>query len=165
MKRLALALLLLCTACDHPSEPASAPAASHTASVADRMPAGAPKAQTDLLALIRGVTAAPKDQALYDHFCDVFLHTGTFDGWTGEVSDVRTSTVNQAIDLTLDMGKPMHFEPVVQTTDPLYAKVAALKVGQVVTVSGRFSHAAGSSECVYYLGSYAVTLNAVEAAH
>jgi len=157
-----LAVLSLCTACsrqaptDAPQSiaPASAPAA-HTAAM--------PVEQANLLKLIAAVDANTKDEVAFNRFCDAFEKTPDFTGWTGTVGDVQTSTVNGAIDITFSMGRHLRLEPVVEKTDPLYPAVEALTVGDAVTLSGHFSHNAGSSECTYYLGSFAVGLTKVKA--
>jgi hypothetical protein len=161
-----LAVLSLCAACsrqaptDSPQSipPASAPVASATAPV-PAMPAD----EANLLKLIAAVDANAKDEAAFNRFCDAFEKTPDFTGWTGRVADVQTSTVNGAIDVTFSMGKHLRIEPVVEKTDPLYPAVDALTVGDAVTLSGHFSHNAGSSECTYYLGSFAVSLTKVKA--
>ena len=164
MKRLiATTALLLCAACSQkaPSDapqsvqPASAPASAAAA----EMPAD----QANLVKLIAAVDANQKDEAAFNRFCDTFEKTPGFNGWSGTVADVQTSTVNGSIDITFDMGRHLRLEPVVQKSDPVYGAVAALNEGQAVTLSGRFSHNAGSSECTYYLGSFAVSLTNVKA--
>ena len=122
-----------------------------------------PKDQADLLKLIAAVDANPKDAAAFSRFCDTLEKTPDFTGWTGTVADVQTSTVNGAIDITFNMGRHLKFEPVVQKSDAVYPAVAALEEGQAVTLSGRFSHNKGSSECTYYLSSFAVSLTKVDA--
>ncbi len=155
---LALAVCLAGCSREAPSDapksvpPASAPATSGTAVPAD---------QAKLLALIAAVDANPKDEAAFNRFCDTFERMPGFTGWKGTVTDVQTSTVNGAIDITFSLGKHLKIEPVAQKADPVYAAVEALSVGDAVTLSGRFSHNTGSSECTYYLGSFAASLTQV----
>ena len=122
-----------------------------------------PADQAKLLALIAAVDANNKDEAVFNRFCDAFEKTPDFTGWTGTVADVQTSTVNGAIDITFRLGKHLKIEPVVQKTDAIYPAVQALTVGDAVTVSGHFSHNKGSSECTYYLSSFAASLTRVTA--
>ncbi len=160
-----LVLALACAACsrqgasdsDQSIPPAAAPAPSA------RPAATLPADQANLLKLIAAVDAAPRDEAAFNRFCDTFEKTPDFTDWTGTVSDVQTSTVNGAIDITFSMGKHLKFEPVVQKDEAVHAAVEALTVGDRVTLSGRFSHNKGSSECTYYLGSFAGSLTKVGA--
>ena len=122
-----------------------------------------PADQAHLLTLIAAVDANNKDEAAFNRFCDAFEKTPDFDGWTGKVADVQTSTVDGAIDITFNMGKHLRFEPVVHKADVVYAAVEALTTGDAVTLSGKFSHNKGSSECTYYLSSFAVSLTKVKA--
>jgi hypothetical protein len=122
-----------------------------------------PSDQARLLALIAAVEADSKDEATFNRFCDAFEKTPGFNGWTGKVADVRTSTVDGAIDIIFAMGTHLRFEPVVRKSDAVYPAVAALTVGDSVTLSGTFSHNKGSSECTYYLGGFAVDLTKVKA--
>jgi len=166
MRLAGLALLCVCGACSReaPSDsddsvpPAAAPAPSSTAAQSSAV---MPADQANLLKLIAAVDANSKDEATFSRFCDTFEKMPAFSNWTGTVSDVQTSTVNGAIDITFSLGKHLRFEPVVQKSDPVYPAVAALTVGDHVTLSGRFSHNKGSSECTYYLGSFAVDLTQV----
>jgi len=159
MRRLAAAaLVLLCAGCSRPEggHASSAPAGNPPAAAA-AMPAD----QANLLTLIAEVDAHPKDEAAFNRFCTALEATPTFKDWTGTVSDVQISTVNGAVDITFTMGRHLKFEPVVQKTDAVYPAVEALSAGEAVTLSGRFSHNKGSSECTYYLSSFAVGLTAV----
>jgi hypothetical protein len=162
-KVLGLALLGACAACSREapsdSDESIPPAAAPAQAPASAVPAG----QANLLKLIAAVDANTKDEAAFNRFCDTFEKTPDFSNWTGTVADVQTSTVNGAIDITFSMGKHLRLEPVVQKTDPVYAAVEALTVGDHVTLSGRFSHNKGSSECTYYLGSFAASLTKVTA--
>jgi hypothetical protein len=163
---LSLAVLGLCTACsrpvasDAPASQAAKPvvAAPEVASATAGMPAD----QANLLKLIADVDAKPKDGPTFDRFCEALEKTPDFKGWTGTVADAQTSTINGAIDITFKMGTHLKFEPVVQKTDAVYPAVEALTVGQAVTLSGHFSHNKVSSECTYYLSSFAVSLTKVE---
>ena len=122
-----------------------------------------PADQTKLLALIAAVDANSKDEAVFNRFCDSFENTPDFTGWNATVADVQTSTVNGAIDITFRLGKHLQIEPVVQKSDPVYPAVEALTVGDAVKVFGHFSHNKGSSECTYYLSSFAASLTKVTA--
>ena len=161
MRMAGLAVLCFCGACSKEapsdSDESVPPAAAPAAPSAPAMPAD----QANLLKLIAAVDANSKDEATFSRFCDTFEKMPAFSNWTGTVSDVQTSTVNGAIDITFSLGKHLRFEPVVQKSDPVYPAVAALTVGDHVTLSGRFSHNKGSSECTYYLGSFAVDLTQV----
>lgn len=161
LKLAGLAVLGLCCACSRqaPSDaPKSIPPASAPVpSAASTLPAD----QARLLALIAAVDANPKDEAAFNTFCTTFEGMKGFDGWSGTVADVQTSTVDGAIDLTLSLGKHLKLEPVVQKSDPVYPAVEALTVGDAVTASGRFSHNKGSSECTYYLSSFAGSVTKV----
>ena len=161
---LSLVVLSLCAACSrqaptdspHTVPPASAPVAS---APGQALPAD----QSNLLRLIAAVDANSQDAAAFNRFCDTFEKTPDFDGWTGTVADIQTSTVNGAIDITFRLGKHLKIEPVVQKSDSVYPAVEALALGDAVTLSGRFSHNKGSSECTYYLGSFAASLTQVKA--
>ncbi len=120
-----------------------------------------PADQARLLALIAAVDANPKDEASFNTFCTTFEGMKGFDNWNGTVVDAQTSTVDGAIDLTLSLGKHLKLEPVVHKDDPVYAAVEGLGVGDAVTLSGHFSHNKGSSECTYYLSSFAGSLTKV----
>jgi len=120
-----------------------------------------PADQAKLLQLIAAVDANSKDEVPFNRFCDSFEKTPDFSGWTGKVADIQTSTIDGAIDITFSMGKHLHFEPVVHKSDAVYPAVAALTIGDAVVLSGMFSHNKGSSECTYYLGSFAVSLTKV----
>ncbi len=159
------ALLSLCAACSRqaPSDaPQSIPPAAAPAQNATPVTT-LPAEQANLLKLIAAVDANPKDEGVYNSFCGTLEKTPGFDGWTGTVSDIETSTVDGAVDITFDMGKHLRFEPVVQKAEAVYPAVAALIVGDHVTLSGKFSHNKGSNECTYYLGSFAVHLTRVKA--
>ena len=163
MRRLSLlALLLVCTACSRQA-PTDAPQSVAPASAPVATVAAKPAGQAKLLALIAAVDADSKDEATFSRFCDTFEKTPDFAGWTGTVTDVQISTVDDAVDITFNMGKHLRFEPVVHKADAVYPAVAALTVGDSVTLSGTFSHNKGSSECTYYLGSFAVSLTKVKA--
>ena len=160
-----LAVLGLCAACSRqaPSDaPQSIPPAAAASQSASVQAAGMPSDQAHLLKLIAAVDADSKDEATFNRFCDDFEKTPDFSGWTGTVADVQTSTVDGAIDITFAMGKHLRFEPVVHKSDAVYPAVAALTEGDTVTLSGKFSHNKGSSECTYYLGSFAVSLTKVK---
>jgi hypothetical protein len=162
MRRLALvSLVLACAACSRQAPTDSPRAAPAVAAPASK--AAMPQAQADLLKMIAAVDADPKDEAAFNRFCDTLQSTPDFTGWTGTVADVQTSTINGAIDITFNMGRHLKFEPVVQKTDAVYPAVAALEEGRAVTLSGHFSHNKGSSECTYYLSSFAVRLTKVDA--
>ncbi len=172
MKHLAvISLGLLCVACSReaPSDapksvqPASAPVSSAPVSSAASVAAAVPADQAKLLALIASVDANPKDETAFNTFCTAFEGTKAFDGWAGTVTDIQTSTVDGAIDITLKLGKHLKIEPVVAKSDPVYPVVEALGIGDAVTLSGHFSHNKGSSECTYYLSSFAGSLTKVVA--
>ncbi len=171
-----VALLSLCAACSRqgaavgPSDspqsipPASAPSSSAPGPQAPQQTGQPmPADQAHLLKLIGAVDANSKDAATFNTFCDAFEKTPGFDGWTGTVADIQTSTIDGAVDITFSMGKHLHFEPVVHKPDAVYAAVAALGIGDAVTLSGKFSHNKGSNECTYYLSSFAVSLTKVKA--
>ena len=163
---LALIVLSLCAACSRPGAseaPSDAPQSIPPAAAPAMAPAVVPADQANLLKLIAAVDANNKDEAAFNRFCDAFEKTPAFDAWTGKVTDVQTSTVDGAIDITFSMGKHLHFEPVVHKSDAVYAAVEALAIGDAVTLSGKFSHNKGSSECTYYLSSFAVSLTQVKA--
>lgn len=172
MRRVAAVVMgLMCAACSReaPSDaPKSVAPASAPVSAAAPVPAQVsapvspmPADQARLLALIAAVDAKPKDEAVFNRFCTTFQGMKGFDGWTATVIDAQTSTVNGAIDITLSFGKHLKIEPVVQKDDPVYPAVEALGVNDAVTLSGQFSHNKGSSECTYYLSSFAGSLTKV----
>lgn len=170
MKHLAaIGLGLLCCACSRqaPSDapksvpPASAPASAAAAAQVSAQVLVMPADQANLLALIAAVDANPKDEAAFNRFCTTFEGMKGFDGWTGTVIDAQTSTVDGAIDITLSLGRHLKIEPVVQKSDPVYPAVEALSANDAVTLSGHFSHNKGSSECTYYLSSFAGSLTKV----
>ena len=161
-----VALLSLCAACSRQGgapRPADAPQSIPPASAPVSSVAATPADQARILGLIAAVEADSKDEATFNRFCEAFEKTPGFNGWKGTVADVRTSTVDGAIDITFAMGKHLRFEPVVRKSDAVYPAVAALTVGDSVTLSGTFSHNKGSSECTYYLGGFAVDLTKVKA--
>ncbi len=161
LKILGLALLGACAACSRHEAPTDSPHSVPPASAPVAAAPALPADQARLLALIAAVDANPKDEAAFNRFCDTFERMPGFTGWKGTVTDVQTSTVNGAIDITFSLGKHLKIEPVAQKADPVYAAVEALSVGDAVTLSGRFSHNTGSSECTYYLGSFAASLTQV----
>ena len=157
-----IGLGLLCAACSReaPSDaPKSVPPASAPVAAASAAPL--PADQAKMLALIAAVDANPKDETAFKTFCTTFQGIKDFDGWNARVPDIQTSTVNGAIDITFSLGKHFKLEPVVQKSEAVYPVVEALGIGDSATLSGHFSHNKGSSECTYYLSSFAGSLTKV----
>jgi len=96
-----------------------------------------------------------------DAFCAEFRKIRIFTDWHAEVKDVRTSTIDGTIDIEFDLGRSIAIEDVVQKTDPLYATVEQLQIGEAVTVSGTFTHLNHDAECGYYFGPFGVALSKV----
>jgi len=166
----ALILFLALTACDR--EPAPIPADAHTRASAEAAAPEWPQSQIDFIAIpadLKAAQAAASDDAdrkrLRDEapktFCAKFDAMPGFSGWIGTIEDIRTSSVNKSIDFEVDVGGNISLEEVLQPADSLYATVAGLHVGDKVRLSGSFVHSASGSECVYYMGPFAVELTAV----
>ena len=145
----AIAACLLLAACDKPAAPtpqlAPEPAPASAAAPVETL--AAPTEQTALVAVIASDN------------CTKFSQVAAFDGWVVTIDDFETSTVNGSIDITFGAGQHVSLEQVVQSNDPLYATVAALRQGSTVRISGHFSH--GNGECNYRLDKVGITLTKV----
>lgn len=93
-------------------------------------------------------------------YCSKFQKVAGFADWTARVVDVRTSTINGAIDITFDVGNGIKLEQVMQKSNPLYPAVAKLKEQQKVRISGRFAH--GNGECGYQMLTIGMALSKVK---
>ncbi len=158
-----VALVLLCAACEKAPEKPAAPTAQAVSSVP---PAAAPTGPVpplpaDQKALVDKVVAAQGDDAALQALCEDFQKNGTFTGWVVKVTDFSTSTVNSSIDVVLDAGPHVvRLEQVIQTSDPAYKTVEALRIGQMVKLSGQFTH--GNGECGYRLRNVNVKITSAE---
>jgi hypothetical protein len=95
--------------------------------------------------------------------CTQFQKVPGFTDFVGKVSDSWISTLNGSVDVTIYVGNGLAFEQIVQTSNPLYHTIQQLKIGQIVRMSGRFTH--GNSECDYKLLKIGVALTSVKAAN
>lgn len=95
-------------------------------------------------------------------FCAEFKKLDTFTGWRAQVKDVRVSTIDGTADIEFDIGRSISLEDIFPKSDPLYATVTALNVGDEVTLSGRFTHLNHDSECTYYFGPFGVAVSKVD---
>lgn len=152
-----IALVLACAACQKaPEKPAPEPAVVQSAA-----PVGPPlPPPADQTALVEKVTGAEGDDKALQAICDDFQKRETFTDWIVTVSDFSTSTVNSSIDIVLDAGPHLRLEQVIQTSDPAYKTVEALRMRQVVRLSGRFTH--GNGECSYQLRTINVAITRAE---
>jgi hypothetical protein len=141
-----LCAVILLAGCDKPAPPKAAPAPV----------AALPATQEAFLAL-------PRTGAASDRFCEQFKTYDRFDNWQGKVHDLRVSTLDGTADLEITLGQGIRLESLVRKTDPSYAAVMALRLGQSVTLSGQFQHSNNDSECIYYNGPFGVRLSAIKA--
>ncbi len=151
---LGLGLILVCTACSKAPDQSVKPEAVQ-AKPAEKMPVDMPDAPAAQLDLVAAISAGRND----GNFCVTFQKTAGFTDWAVKISDFRTSTVNSSIDITFDAGHNVQMEQVVQTTDPLYATIAPLRMRDMARISGTFTH--GNSECGYQLGIIGVHLSRI----
>lgn len=142
------ALCLVLAACNKPAVPAQVPAPAPPAT-SPAAPAVAATASPEQAALVAVIAADD---------CDKFRQAAAFKDWAVTVNDAYVSTVNGSIDITFVAGPHVILEQVVQTKDPVFAAVAALRPGEAATVSGRFAH--GNGECSYRLDKVSVALTA-----
>ena len=149
-----LGLALICTACGKAPDQTAKPEAVQAKPIA-KTPIDVPGAPADQVDLVSAISTGRND----GDFCVIFQKTAGFPDWVVKISDFRTSTVNSSIDITFDAGHNVQMEQVVQTTNPLYATIAALRMRDTVRISGTFTH--GNSECGYQLGIIGVHLSKV----
>jgi hypothetical protein len=140
-----LCAVLLLVGCDKPAAQKAAPAPVATL----------PATQTAFLAL-------PRTGEASDRFCDQFKTYDRFENWQGKVRDLRVSTLDGTADLEITLGQGIRLEALIQKTDPSYATVMALGLGQSLTLSGQFLHTNNDSECLYYNGPFGVRLSAIK---
>lgn len=141
------AVLTLAIGCDKPAPPKTAAPAVK--------PAILPADQVAFLAL-------PRTGAASDRFCERFKAYDRFENWQGKVRDLRVSTLDGTADLEVTIGQGIRLEILIQKTDPSYATIMALGLGQSVTLSGQFLHTNNDSECLYYNGPFGVRLSAIK---
>lgn len=144
---LAAALVLLCTGCER-DKAVTAPHSGDPVPQMPYVPPQMPQAQADFLSLAGTSTDS-------DTFCAAFVKIKGFDDWSARVTDNEISTVNGAVDISFAIGGKVKLEEVVQKSDPLYATLSALRLGDEVRISGTFAH--GNGECSY-AGNFAVTV-------
>ncbi|ESQ86556.1 hypothetical protein [Asticcacaulis benevestitus] len=140
-----LCAVLLLAGCDKPAPPNAVPA----------VVVSLPATQTAFLAL-------PRTGAASDRFCEQFKTYDRFDNWQGKVRDLRVSTLDGTADMAITLGQGIRLEALVRKTDPAYAAVMALRLGQSVTFSSQFQHSNNDSECIYYNGPFGVRLSAIK---